>query len=79
MCHGGEVQFAQVDIAEQALPLFAGFRRDVVGMALVFALEMSGALRHMDIDPLLVIVKVDSECWFRHMSTFLGDVGAGII
>ena len=64
VCHGGEVQFAEVDIAKETLPLLAGFRRDVIGMALILALERGGILRNVNVDPLPVVIKEDSESWF---------------
>ena len=66
MCHGGEVQLAKVDVPKQTLPLLAGFRRNVVGVALILALERRRVFCNIDIDPLLVVVKEDAESWFGH-------------
>lgn len=66
MRHGGEVQFAQVDMTEQPLALFPCFGGDVVGVALVFALEPGWAFGNIHVDPLPVAVEVDTKSWFGH-------------
>ena len=66
MRHGREVQLAQVDITEEALPLFPGFGCNVVGVALVLSFKPGGVFCHIDIDPLFVVVEEDAEGWFCH-------------
>jgi hypothetical protein len=68
MCHGREVQLAQVNEPKQALALFSGFGSEIIRMALVLALEPGWVFCHVDIDPLFVVIKEDTEGWFGHFS-----------
>ena len=62
--HRGKVQFAQVNIPKKPLSLLAYFRCNVIGVALVPALEFGWAIGNIDIEPLAIVVKMDAECWF---------------
>ena len=66
--HGRKIQLAKVDIPKQALALFSGFSGDVVGVALVFSFEPGWVFRHVDVDPLFVVVEKDTEGRFGHFS-----------
>ena len=64
MCHGRKVQFTQVNIPKKPLSLLAYFRCNVIGVALVPALEFGWAIGNIDVEPLAIVVKMDAECWF---------------
>ena len=64
VCHGRKVQFTQVDIPKQPLSLLAYFRCDVIGVALVPALEPGWAIGDIDVKPLAVFIKMDAENGF---------------
>ena len=52
---------------KSAVPTEVGhryFRRDVVGMALIFAFERGGILSDKDVDPLPVLVEINTESGF---------------
>ena len=79
MCHGGEVQFAQVNVPEQALPLLSGFRPDVICVALIFAFEPEWVFCHVDIDPLFIVIEEDAEGRFGHFDSLSKVDSAPII
>ena len=64
MCHGGKVQFTQVNIPKKPLSLLTNFRGIVIGVTLVPALEFGWAIGNLDVEPLAIVVKMDAECWF---------------
>ena len=64
VCHGRKVQFTQVNISKKPLSLLAYFRCNVIGVALVPALEFGWAIGNIDVEPLAIVVKMDAECWF---------------
>jgi hypothetical protein len=67
MSHWGKIQFAQVDIPKQPPSLFAYFRCNVVGVALVPALESGRVIGNIYVEPLAIVVKMDAEGGFRHV------------
>ena len=71
VCHGGEVEFTQVYVPKKPPPLLALLCRDVIGVALVLALEMGGVVGNIDVDPLLVVVEVDAKIGFGHVCASL--------
>ena len=79
MRQGGEVQLAQVDIAEKSLPLPANLCRDVVRVTLILALETGGIVGYIDIEPLLVVVEMDTESRFAHFRVPFGMLTCDII
>ena len=66
MRHGGKVQFAKVNIPKQPPSLLAYFRCNVVCMALIPALESGRVIGYIDVEPLAIVIKMDSEGGFRH-------------
>ena len=64
MGHRRKVQFTQVNIPKKPLSLLAYFRCNVIGVALVPALEFGWAIGNIDVEPLAIVVKMDAECWF---------------
>jgi hypothetical protein len=48
------------------LALFSVFSPDIVGVTLVLPFEPGGVFCHVDVDPLFVVVKVDTEGRFGH-------------
>ena len=66
MRHGRKIELAQVNIPKKPLSLLAYFRRNVVGVALVPALEAGGVIGNIHVEPLTIVIKMDAEGGFIH-------------